>query len=345
MRSLVLALTLALLAIAAAPAAAGAKPRRLAPCAPRKQETIKARSAVAVVLVRWGDPWALIGCSRASGRRRVLASGPDDTTSSPAVIRVRGTTVGYVVYRHGLVVDDAVHRGRRRMVRPVRDFTAISDFVLGPGGAVAWFEASEMEADLFLARPGDVPRLLDEGSTLYDLAFGARSLTWQHDIATHTVLLAPPDRCPGTARVGGNALLDVLRTGLGAALCLRSSGAITDLGEADPEAVVLAGTGSWAAAWSGPELLAADGATGERRTLATAGTAGPLTIDEHGSVAWAEVSHAPDHTIIHADDAAGPRVAWEGDVAVPFLQHDRSVVWFWRLWQPLVVPDSIRLAP
>jgi hypothetical protein len=341
MRSVALAATLVALALAAGAVPAGAAPRPHH-CAPHRYEEVKGRSAHAVVFLRGYYGWAIFGCDRRTGRRRVItvhAYGSQE----PDQVRLHGTTVGWHVAGQDLMLDDALHAGRRRTLRSTRDFTSISLFAFGPGGAMAWYEGSNVTADVLLKVPGDVPRLLDEGTELSDLRFTARSLTWRHAVGDRrSVPLAQRDRCPG-GRVGGAALTDVLRTPIGAALCLRRSGAVTDLGQADPHAVVLAGR--WAAAWAGSRLLAADAATGERRTLTTAGSGGSVTIDEHGSAAWADVTDAPAHTVIHAADAAGRRIAWQGDVAVPFLQHSGSTVVFATSWDVLVMTDQFALAP
>lgn len=326
MRSIVAGLTL--LALAAPAHAAAAPPSR---CAPHRQEAVKARSASAVVLVHYADETTVLGCSRASGRRRILLADP---RMLPEAFKLRGTRVGYVLFDEDhdeLVADDAVHAGRREVLRTLPagpDRAFVSAFALGPRGAVAWLEGRTDVMSLVLARGGDVTRTLDEGTALYDIGFTARSVTWHHDIEARNAQLAPRDRCPdGTARAGGNALLDVVATPVGAALCVRRTGALSDLAEADPAQVVLAGT--WGAAWSGSRLEVLDAQSGARRTLATAGTPGPLVVDAHGSAAWAEVTTQPTpHTVVHADDAAGPRVLWEGDTVVPRLMHDRSEVLF-----------------
>ncbi|WP_027008223.1 hypothetical protein [Conexibacter woesei] len=345
MRSIALALTLLALVLAgtaqAATATAAAAPKRDR-CAPRAGERVEARTATAVALTQAAATLRLIGCARASGRRRVVAPLPAGLPSLDTV-RMRGTELGYRISGHDPVIDDAVHRVRSRVLRSTRDYNDVTVFALGPRGAVAWYEGSMVTADVLLSVPGDVTRLLDEGADMTGLAFTGGALTWRHSGHPRRTPLAPRDRCPARARVGGNVLVDLLRTPLGTAVCLRASGVVTDLAEAAPRDVVLAGT--WAAAWAGSRLLTADAAAGERRTLVTAGTPGPLTVDEHGSVAWAEVTEAPAHTIVRAIDAAGTRIAWEGDVAVLFLRHDRSTVLFARDWDPIPFFIDVALTP
>lgn len=334
MRSIALLLLLVALALAAFAVPAGARVRHDAPrahCAPLKQEQIRGRSARAVVLQSYHDAWTLIGCSRATGRRHVIAR--SDRSGQPYLhqVRLRGTRVVWSVgaYASALYAADALRRDARpALIRRVPGNAYISDdFMLGPGGTAVWTEVAGGVASLLVAWPGDVTRTLDQGTALYDLRFTARSVRWEHDIDSRRAPLAPHDVCPaGAARAAGNAALDVLRTAVGAAVCVRSTGATVDLGAAAPQTVVLDGT--YAAAWNGPRLLVVNAATGAQRTLATSGTAGPLVVDAHGAVAWADVTRSPAHTTIRADDAEGRHVLWDGDTVIDHLMHDRSEVLF-----------------
>ncbi len=110
-----------ILLVAMAPTGAMAKPAHRDRCAPRVHEQVRARLGSAVVLLR--RTRVLIGCSAATGRRRVIDTAYGYWTFFEQV-RARGTVVAYVITEASRYADsmselyrnDALRAGRRRQL-------------------------------------------------------------------------------------------------------------------------------------------------------------------------------------------------------------------------------------
>ncbi|HMJ34805.1 MAG TPA: hypothetical protein VK501_12905 [Baekduia sp.] len=218
-------------------------------CAPHRTERVRARSASAVVLLRRTD--VLIGCSLATGRRRVMWV-IDRHEVIFDQIHVRGTWVAYVVnnverYDHTqwLFRDDATHAHRRKRLAA----GAVTEVAVGPAGAMAYVTGGAPSDHLLLDRRGAGALLVDQGFRLRSVRFAADDrLTWHHKITSMTASITAPDRC-ATGHDSGTLALAVTHTATTATACWRATGATRTV-TADQITRIAVG-GSWLAVGTG----------------------------------------------------------------------------------------------
>ena len=326
------ALMLALLVLLAAPATGGAAAR----CAPRHGERTLARSAEATVLQRYRDVTydgtlystvqTILGCSRSTGRRRVITRKEVlDTTPGEAVdgVRLAGTRVAYVAsfgskdgsHATGLVADDAVHRGRRHDLTQLGRFPfanpgqGIAAWAVGRDGTVAWVARGDGD-QLVVWRPSDdLLRRFDVG---FDLG-GPVTLTggtvrWRHAGADRVApLTPPPSRCGGAPARAGTPEVDLTITGATLTACLRATGqTLTVAGHYASYAMLVDVAGPYVAL-SGQGAIARLDLTagGVAETIPARGMA-YARVDAAGSLAWVDQPDAHS-TALWVRDAAGTR--------------------------------------
>jgi hypothetical protein len=335
----------AVLAAAGPASAATAKRDR---CAPHKGERVLKRSASAVVLgnLPYASAGRVVGCSRASGRRRTIAGAKDMLLARVLLTGTRVALVQYGSDRSGensavIVADDALHGGRRALVgrrdeagAPTITFPTV---VLAADGRIAWLEPRFATTTLRAWRPGDTVRTLDEGIVLSRVAFGSGTLTWNHGGAPRSAPTAPADRCALSGLAGGDAELDLLATPGGTTACSRATGVAAALPGANPARVAL--DHDWAAAWAGDSILVANPTTSAGRTIPAGGpsnnlalAAGTVALDAGGSVAWITATPSAFSTV-YVDDGGGTRVVWDGQASIDAIQHDGSTA-LWLLNVP-----------
>jgi hypothetical protein len=278
-------------------------------CAPRAHEQVRARSASSVVLVR--SRRVLVGCSTATGHRRVVATGPTDT-SFFEMVHLRGTTLAFVrtdpEERSGagqtLVRDNALHGGRRRVL--VGD-AAVTDVAVGPDGLVAYITSGPPAFVLQLDRPGGAVLTVDAALRLKGLRFVGDRLRWRHGTTARSTDATPADRCGG--RDGTLTLALATRSGPDAVTaCVRATGASRTLATGPRH--VFATAGAWIAALGADDVITtadlAD-ASGTAGASVPAPSADGLAVAANGTIAWI-TRPAPDGTrqvLVH--DAAGTR--------------------------------------
>ncbi|WP_445149922.1 hypothetical protein [Baekduia sp. Peel2402] len=296
------------LALSAAPATAAVK------CSPGKRQKVVARSAQAVVLKArpfWYSGYQLWGCSRRTGARRLLTTGDEDRELRSVLLR--GTHVGYVdagteETSYTVVSDDAVRRGRRIARDAAPDALDVA-LRMGDDGSLAWRDITRAGQRLWLWRPGDGPRLVDEGFNLTRMRFSGRTLGWRHGSADRA---SAPTRtaCRGWAGPGSTTTVDaILSTHQTVRFCWRATGSSVTLPAGTP-----AVTGPWVAVASARQIWVVNLLTNEWRTVAWDGAVDAIVVDEHGSVAWTVPTytsggHPPEYltktVAVWVDDAAG----------------------------------------
>jgi len=266
------------------------------------------------VLVRRTD--VLIGCSLATGRRRVMWV-IDRHDRFYEQIRIRGAWVAYVVnngersdHTQWLYRDDATHAHRREL----RLTGAVAEVAVGPAGTMAYLAGGAPSLQLLLDRRGAAVLLVDQGFELRSVRFAADDrLTWHHKTTSMTAGINAPDHC-ATGHDSGALALAVTHTATSATVCWRATGATRTL-TADPITRVAVG-GSWLAVGTGTgQILTADvlSSAGETIPAPDAGEWIPapdvdeLAIDAHGSVAWTTPGDATHPAQVWAHDAAGTR--------------------------------------
>jgi hypothetical protein len=245
-----------LLALAAmAPAGAWAKAAHQDRCAPRAHEQVRARSGSAVVLLRRAR--VLIGCSTATGRRRVMETAAGDAAFFEKV-RVRGTVVAYVLTEASrydsmseLWREDALRAGRGWLVE--RN-SGVDDVAIGPGATIAYITGGAPSEVLRLQRANGTMLQVDGAMDLRDLRFAGDRLTWRHGKTTsRSADVTPVDHCGGHSGTLTLALTPH-RAPDSVTACLRATGARRTLLTGTPYST--ATSGPWIATYpamtSGP---------------------------------------------------------------------------------------------
>lgn len=352
--SLALAALAALLVVASSASAASAATDR---CRPKPGEQALARSAEAVVLqkiVKRSQRFPLqtiTGCSRRSGKRRVLEvlqrRTADDETKLLGV-KLAGTRVAYAMVREvegaqtALIADDAVHGGRRHDLSiggwPFGtgiSFTWHVEWAVDAQGDVAWITTDSQPSGksapsqaLGVWRAGLGRRQVESHAALSRVTLRDGVLRWLRGGTPRVVELAsvPATRCSGKKATVGTLDVDVVGLGDGGILtaCARATGKTAS---ADLEFAAIADA-------NGPYVLVAwahvenyvtifnlvDGTT---ETIRDVGM--DATIDERGSLAWVGDG-------LWVRDAAGTRKVAESpqDLNViegPLQREGSTVTW------------------
>jgi hypothetical protein len=270
---------------ASMPAAASAAAARR--CLPVRGERTAAQSTSATLLLR--GKRVLIGCSRQTGRRRVVESIEPGDPSTLQEVHLAGTRAAYVILnpdRNGAIErlfrNDAVHSRRRTLLRT----GFFSDVAIGPHDVVAYVTYGAATYQLRLTGPGAGDVLVDRGAKLGGVSFSAGGrLSWQHGTTPLSTPVQLGDRCsPGNAGLD-TIVLAVTRTPTSATACLRATGASSTL-TADAITDVYA-DGTWLAAATGDgRVLTVDAQSGATGTVAAAAVTA-VAVDAAGSVGWA----------------------------------------------------------
>jgi hypothetical protein len=288
-------------------------------------------------LIAIGDG-VLWGCSLHDGHRRRLNPPSPDEFQNFSAARLVGTRVVFVDrtgdhYGDGderLILDRAVGAGHRVVVARAQTFyepRRLRSVRLGADGTVAWLDAHAGVWRLWLWRPGDVARAVDEGPALTAVTLVPGTLGWSHGTAPRSVSTTAPDGCPAAGRRDGTVELDLFDGPDGAVACWRASGATAMLPATRAQDVVAAG--AWIAASTFQQtILVANVVTGATRVMAVPGRVW-LVVDEGGSVAWVqsdEGAAAPFGFTIWADDAAGTHQLGTVHDLLYGLSHDGPTV-------------------
>jgi hypothetical protein len=343
-----------LLAVAlAAPASASAADR----CRARSGEQVLARSGEAVVLqkiVNWSQHFPLqtvTGCSRRSGKRRVLdiiqRRTPDDQTKLIGV-KLAGTRVAYAMMRGGaltLIVEDAVHGGRRHDLGidgiEAWPFWTQDTFDLAwavdTQGNVAWLETTRLLGRgayppqfLGVWRAGLGRRLVDSHAFLSGVTLRDGVLRWLRNGRRRQVDLTsmPASHCGALNAVTGTLDIDLVWDQRADAFtaCLRKTGA-TVAGRRPFFAVADANGPYLLLAWAHAccsyvtvvdlvrgtieDLGGSDAVVGELGSLAWKGDGGLWVRDAAGIRKIADYVDDPDANATHLQ-RDGSTITWPG---------------------------------
>jgi hypothetical protein len=316
-----------ILALSAVPAQATPASHARDRCAPGPTERVRARSASAVVLVRRRR--VLIGCSTATGHRRVMSviDPGGDYPSTFEQVHLYGTTVAYVVPngdRYGsaqwLYRDDAVHAHRRKLL----DTGFTTNVAVGPAAVIAYVTGGAPSQQLLLDRPGTATLLVDQGGTLRSVRFTpAGLLSWQHKTTPMTASITAPDYCTNGTN-GGTLALALTHTRTSATACWRATGTARTL--AADQITQIALGGSWLAiATSDGQILTTDTLTDTSETI-PAPNVDALAIDAHGSTAWTTPGN-PGPRQVWAHDATGTHQLGANDNTIYFGFDQSTLYW------------------
>lgn len=330
MKRLAVVLASTLLAfVAIAPAGATAKPAHHDRCAPGAHEQVRARSSSAVVLLR--RTRVLIGCSTATGRRRVMETGDGDATFFEKV-HLRGTVVAYVRTEASRYADSMSELWREDALRAGRGWlvernTGVDDVAIGPAATIAYITAGAPSEVLRLQRANGTKLHADGAMDLGDLGFTGDRLAWRHDKATQSADVTPIDHCGGHSGTLTLALTPHTAPSSVTA-CLRATGASRTLVTNAPYST--ASSGPWAfthsAMTSGPwiatnpddhTIITANLASNAGETIPAPGV-GFLAINANGTVAWTSPSAVPGARQVFVHDATGTRLVDAYDAIMSF---------------------------
>jgi hypothetical protein len=317
MTRLVLSCTLLVLT-AIAPAGAMARPVHRDRCSPRAHEEVRAHSSSAVVLLR--RTRVLIGCSTATGRRRVIDTAYDSWTFFEQV-RVRGTVVAYVIMAASRYADsmselyrnDALRTGRRRQLERS---PGVSDVTIGPGGTVAYTTGGGPSEVLRLIRPNGAMLHVDGALDLGDVRFTGDRLTWRHGKTTRSADTTPIDHCGGHSGTLTLALTPHTAPDSVTA-CLRATGATRTLITNAHHSTAQSGpwiathsamtSGPWIATHPDDNIIITNLTSNAGESIPAPG-AGFLAINANGTVAWTAGSGLLGTSQVFVHDATGTRL-------------------------------------
>lgn len=321
MRTALVAIALA--GVLLVPATASARDTR---CKPRPDEVVKARSAQAVVLDANGI--RIIGCSRASGRRRTITRLRSSMEYGRfANIRLAGTRVAWLRDEadrngpaiHTIFVDDAVRSGRRRRAAGVPSWVGwtgtrqdVAELAVSARGAVAWAVVEERQAQLFLSEHTSDVRRLDRGFALNHLRMSGAALSWRHAGAEMAQPLPLPASACGPRMTVGTATLDLWIGPEAVTVCRRADGRNATVAVTSAE-VDLDGSRALIADVEPGDydhghltLLDLDAQT-QRRIDPPARPSSPIVTSS--GLAWTVIAPRWDEpTQVWVEDHAGPRV-------------------------------------
>jgi hypothetical protein len=225
-------------------------------CRPRPGEHQLARSSQAVVVERTTaisqnyPVQTITGCSRRSGRRRVidvLQRRNDDDPTKLVGLRLAGTRVAYVrgvappyeYQRMTIIADDAVHGGRRHDLggswpfdgTGINGVPRVASWAVNAAGDVAWIAVDPLDLTYGAAPPSLVlwhagvgRRQIDAKANVRDLKLAGSRLSWRHNGTRRSLDIAaiPSSACKEKAAIG---TLEVDLSGSTA--CLRATGKST----------------------------------------------------------------------------------------------------------------------
>jgi hypothetical protein len=324
--------TTALLALTGiAPVGAIAKPAPHDRCAPRAHEQVRARSSSAVVLLL--RTRVLIGCSAATGQRRVLETADGDSAFFEKV-RLRGTVVAYVLTeasRYGDSVtelwrEDAVRAGRGWLVERS---SGVDDVAIGPGATIAYITAGAPSDVLRLQRPNGAMIHVDGAMDLSDVSFtGSGRLTWRHGKTTRSADVTPIDHCGGHSGTLTLALTSHTAPDSVTA-CLRATGATRTFNINEHYSTAQSGpwiaihsamtAGPWIATHPDDHTIIITNMTSNAgETIPAPGVGFFLAINAGGTVAWTARSDVPGTSQIFVHDATGTRLLDTNDGVMSF---------------------------
>jgi hypothetical protein len=312
---------LTLLALATmAPTGTWAKAAHRERCAPHAHEQVRARSNSAVVLLR--RTRVLIGCSTATGRRRVIETADGDAAFFEKV-RVRGTVVAYVrteASRYGDSVselwrEDALRAGRGWLVE--RN-SGVDDVAIGPGATIAYITAGAPAEVLRLQRANGTVLHVDGAMDLRDLRFTGDRLTWRHGkMTSRSADVTPVDHCGGHSGTLTLALTPH-RAPDSVTACLRATGASRTLPNSASYSTATSGpwitthpamtSGPWIATHPDHNTIIIANLTSNAGEAIDAPGVDFLAINANGTVAWTARSPDPAISQVFVHDATGTRL-------------------------------------
>ncbi|HEV7495290.1 hypothetical protein [Baekduia sp.] len=309
MKRLALFLTSTLLVLAAmVPAGALATGPPHDRCAPRAHEEVRARSHAAVILLR--RTRVLIGCSTATGQRRVI-----DTAYGYWIyfeqVHVRGTVVAYVITQASKYMDgtSALYRANAMRARgrwEIED-SWVRDVAIGPGGTIAYVTSGSPSYVLRVHRANGARLEVDGALHLRDVRFVGDRLTWRHGKTTQSADVTPTDHCGGHS---GTLTLALTKHTAPSSVtaCLRATG-VRRTYVTDYQQHPVATSGSWIA--TVPEddatIVTANLASNAGETVQAPGVDYFLAINPNGTVAWTTRSAEPGTNQIFVHDTTGTR--------------------------------------
>jgi hypothetical protein len=299
-------LSLLLVAVlAASPTAGAASPRDR--CPHRPGEKTLARSAEAVVTERsitsrtdFTTTQTIYGCSRRSGRRRVVLRNAEGETDSHSVVALKlaGTRIAGVL-DHGykdisfewLFADDALHAGRHRELSkafrwPYPYSYGVLSFAVASDGTVAWVTVGA-DHQLLVWRAGDLRRR-DVGFDLSGpLSVSDGTLRWTHGGAPREApVVLPPSACGQPAATEGTDAVDLFVHRDRLTACRRATGASLSLdGSYASLALTIDVAGPYVALTGHDAVRRLDLATSSINTIPAAQPTS-ARVDEAGSLAW-----------------------------------------------------------
>jgi hypothetical protein len=345
-------LAIALAVVFALPVATASAADR---CPRRPGEHRLARSAQAAVFERTvaaGQPFPrqiLIGCSRRTGRRRVidvLQRRSEDDPTKLVGLRLTGTRVAYVrgfdaPERTSVVADDAVFAGRRHDLGipwpGIYSFWSpdgAAAWAVDAAGDVAWIANGYGGGDrLYVWRAGLGRRLVDSRAGLQGLTLADGLLRWRRNGNLRSVDLAtvPGSACRGKATIG-NLHVDLSGDDFTGTVCLRATGRSAEVGSTSVSSGLTDINGPYLVfGWTyhalsdsylldlvhdsgGGRLVPGDGA------FRSAGV-DDAVVDEHGSLAWLR------HDTLWVRDATGTRAVPGVGTGARLLRDGSTVTW------------------
>lgn len=295
-------------------------------CRARSGEATKAKSDRAVLLYakRTGR---LIGCSRYTGRRRVLETLSPRSSLTFSSIQLSGTRAGWVARDYDrsqgtteeIFVEDALRpNGPRKIAGPqwTPSYGTVTSLAVSARGAVAWIVASpvgdSVQRSLFLSEHAGDVRRIDRGFALRMAQLSLGMLRWRHGMQPmqqRVPLL--PSAC-GARMNTGTQELDVYVLPKAVTICRRSDGRNATIDVSEPAAVDLNGTQALISS-AEPEdrshghLTLVDLGAATQRTIPT-GTWPYSPVITPAGPAWVESSnHAGASSEIWIEDAGGKR--------------------------------------
>jgi hypothetical protein len=313
-----------------APTGASAKVAHRDRCAPRAHEQVRARSSSAVVLLRRAR--VLIGCSTATGRRRVMETADGDATYLEQV-RLRGTVVAYVLTEASRYADSVTELWREDAVRAGRGWlversSGVDDVAIGPGATIAYITAGAPSEVLRLQRANGTMLHVDGAMDLSDVSFtGSGRLAWRHDKTTQSADVTPVDHCGGHSGTLTLALTSHTAPDSVTA-CLRATGATRTFNTNQHHSTAVSGpwsfihsamtSGPWIATHpDGNTIITTNMASNAGETIPAPGV-GLLAINANGTVAWTSPSAVPGTRQVFVHDATGTRLVDAADGIMSF---------------------------
>lgn len=305
--------------LSAAVLAAVASPAQAADCRPQLHERVLARSARAVVLVQATPATTaalprqtIVGCSRHSGRRRIIDVLQRRSDSDPTKLlglRLAGTRVAYVTVvappfdetRKTVIADDAVQGGRRHdlggWLYSVHPWVEISSWTVDARGNVAWLvESTGQSSAAVMAWHAELGRrMVDTRAAFGGVRLHDGVLEWRRDGAPRSLRLAtvPRSACDGRP-AGGTLDVDLYGSSFVTTACHRATGRLVEV-QAGQSTDILDINGRFLVLRASRSIFDSGLRLGTHRlnladgsvmTLFDDSSVADAVVDEHGSVAW-----------------------------------------------------------